>query len=41
MWRHTPRMAAKALERGVLYPRFSGDEMPNLLAFLRSAGGRR
>lgn len=38
MWRHTPRMAAKALERGVLYPRFSGAEMLNLLAFLRSAG---
>jgi len=38
MWRHTPRMAAKALERGVLYPRFSGDEMLNLLAFLRSGG---
>ena len=35
MWRHTPRMAAKALEQGVLYPRFSGDEMANLLAFLR------
>ncbi|MBI4635042.1 MAG: c-type cytochrome [Candidatus Rokubacteria bacterium] len=37
MWRHTPRMAAKAIELGVLYPRFTGDEMGNLLAFLRSA----
>jgi cytochrome c2 len=40
MWRHTPRMAAKALERGVLYPRFSGDEMVNLLAFLRESRER-
>jgi cytochrome c2 len=41
MWRHTPRMAAKALERRVLYPRFSGDEMVNLLAFLRDSRERR
>jgi cytochrome c2 len=40
MWRHTPRMAAKALEQGVLYPRFSGDEMVNLLAFLRDSRER-
>jgi cytochrome c2 len=38
MWTHTPRMAAVAAERGVLYPRFTGDEMGNLLGFLRSAG---
>lgn len=37
MWTHTPRMAATAAERGVLYPRFSGDEMGNLVGFLRSA----
>ncbi len=35
MWGHTPRMAAVALQRGVLYPRFSGDEMVNLIGFLR------
>lgn len=39
MWIHTPRMAAKANERGVLYPRFSGDEMGNLVGFLRTAAG--
>jgi hypothetical protein len=39
MWTHTPRMAAVAGERGVLYPRFSGDEMGNLLGFLRRASG--
>ncbi|MBI3003006.1 MAG: c-type cytochrome [candidate division NC10 bacterium] len=39
MWTHTPRMAAVAAERGVLYPRFAGDEMGNLLGFLRSASG--
>jgi cytochrome c2 len=36
LWGHTPRMAAAALRQGVLYPRFSGDEMVNLLGFLRS-----
>jgi cytochrome c2 len=40
MWRHAPRMAAKAIEQRVLYPRFSGDEMTNLLAFLRADGER-
>jgi cytochrome c2 len=37
MWKHTPRMAVMARERGVLYPRFSGSEMEDLLAFLRRA----
>jgi cytochrome c551/c552 len=37
MWRHTPAMALKGLEIGVMYPRFSGDEMRNLVAFLRGA----
>jgi mono/diheme cytochrome c family protein len=37
MWRHTPAMALRALEVGVMYPRFSGDEMRNLVAFLRGA----
>ena len=37
MWRHTPAMAAKAMEIGVLYPRFAEDEMLNLVAFLRSS----
>ena len=37
MWTHTPRMAAMASRRGVPYPRFSGEEMGNLLGFLRSA----
>ena len=39
MWAHTPRMAAVAIQRGVLYPRFSGDEMAHLLAYLRSGAG--
>jgi len=37
MWGHAPAMAAKAMEIGVLYPRFSDDEMRNLVAFLRSS----
>ncbi len=39
MWTHSPRMAAVAAEQGVPYPRFAGDEMGNLLAFLRQAAG--
>lgn len=40
MWRHTPRMAAKAAERGILYPRFTGDEMVDMIAFIRGASER-
>lgn len=36
-WRHAPRMAEEAKRMGVLYPRFSGDEMGNLVGFLRSS----
>jgi cytochrome c2 len=39
LWSHTPRMAAAALQRGVLYPRFSGPEMGNLLGYLRAGAG--
>ncbi len=35
MWSHTPAMAAVAIRQGVLYPRFSGDEMVNLVGYLR------
>lgn len=35
MWAHTPRMATMTRERGILYPRFTGDEMVNLVGFLR------
>jgi mono/diheme cytochrome c family protein len=35
MWTHTPRMAEMASRQQILLPRFSGDEMGNLLAFLR------
>ncbi|OGB96180.1 MAG: hypothetical protein A2Z31_04485 [candidate division NC10 bacterium RBG_16_65_8] len=37
MWTHTPRMAAMASSVGVAYPRFTGDEMGNLVGFLREA----
>jgi hypothetical protein len=30
-------MAAHAVRLGVLYPRFTGDEMVNLIGFLKSA----
>ena len=36
MWVHTPRMAEETRRLGVLYPRFSGREMDDLVAFLRS-----
>lgn len=35
MWAHTPAMAAMASREGLAHPRFSGDEMGNLLSFLR------
>lgn len=35
MWAHTPAMAAMASRESVLYPRFSGDEMGDLVGFLR------
>ncbi|HET7343097.1 MAG TPA: c-type cytochrome [Methylomirabilota bacterium] len=34
LWAHAPRMAQVAIAREVLYPRFSGDEMANLIGFL-------
>ena len=40
-WTHAPRIAAKALERGIPYPRFSDDEMTHLVAFLRSGSRAR
>jgi cytochrome c551/c552 len=39
MWTHTPGMLAMAGRQGIPYPRFSGDEMGNLLGFLRYASG--
>ena len=41
IWSHAPRIAATALERGILYPRFDGDEMAHLIAFLRSGDRAR
>ncbi len=40
MWTHTPRMASMARRRGIPYPRFSGDEMANLVGLLRSGASR-
>jgi mono/diheme cytochrome c family protein len=36
MWVHTPRMAVKALDVGVWYPRFVEDELGNLVGYLRT-----
>lgn len=36
LWGHAPRMAQVAIAREVLYPRFSGDEMAQLIGFLRA-----
>ncbi len=36
VWKHAPRMAEEAKSKGVLYPRFSGEEMGNLVGLLRS-----
>lgn len=40
MWTHTPRMAEMARRQGVPYPRFSGDEMADLVGYLKSSAGR-
>lgn len=37
MWTHSPRMAVTAAERGILFPRFSGEELGHLIAFLKGA----
>jgi cytochrome c551/c552 len=37
VWKHAPRMADEARRMGVLYPRFTGQEMADLVGFLRSA----
>jgi len=37
IWSHAPRMSEEAERMGVLYPRFSGEEMGNLVGFLRRA----
>lgn len=37
MWTHTPRMVGASTGLRVPYPRFSGDEMSNLLGYLRGA----
>ena len=37
IWNHSPRMAAHAMRLGILYPRFTGDEMVNLIGFLKSS----
>lgn len=36
VWQHAPRMAEEARRMGVLYPRFTGGEMGNLVGLLRS-----
>jgi cytochrome c551/c552 len=41
VWNHSPKMAALANRLGVQYARFSGDEMGNLLEFLRSSSPSR
>jgi cytochrome c len=41
VWNHAPRMAQHAARLGVLYPRFAGDEMSQLVLFLRSVSASR
>jgi len=37
IWDHSPRMATHAQRMGILYPRFTGEEMVDLFGFLRNA----
>lgn len=39
VWSHAPPMASRAAQAGVLYPRFTGDEMGQLFHFLKAAAG--
>jgi cytochrome c2 len=41
MWNHAPAMFDVTQSRRVEWPRFEGNEMPDLLAYLRTLGGRR
>jgi cytochrome c553 len=38
MWKHTPAMASMSASMGLQYPRFSDDEMAQLVGFLRRSG---
>lgn len=35
VWRHAPHMAGTAVKQEVLYPRFTGEEMTDLVGYLR------
>jgi mono/diheme cytochrome c family protein len=39
LWNHGPSMSAAMRERGIQRPRFSGPELVDLIAFLKSASG--
>lgn len=39
VWNHSPRMAGHAGRMGILYPRFTGEEMVNLFGFLKNVAG--
>jgi cytochrome c2 len=41
MWIHAPAMAEKLRERGTPWPHFAGDDMRDLVAFLRKQRGAR
>jgi mono/diheme cytochrome c family protein len=41
MWNHAPAVEEKIRERGLAWPRFEGDQMRDLAAFLRASGGER
>ena len=38
IWSHTPVMASVAMQRGILYPRFGGQEMTHLVEYLKVRG---
>lgn len=41
IWNHSPRMKEHAVGLGVLYPRFTGEEMANLYGYLRDVAGKQ
>jgi hypothetical protein len=40
MWNHAPAMKEKAAQEQIAWPRFEGDEMRDLVAFLRAGDTR-
>jgi mono/diheme cytochrome c family protein len=41
LWHHGPRMLDQMKAKGIAWPRFDGDDMANLIAYLNSAANSK